>query len=46
MPEVDPTGKEAHEPGAKLDAGKLMGELLILVDGCMFPRVTGDIRVL
>ena len=28
MSEVDPLGKGAHEPGAKVDAGKVMGGLL------------------
>jgi hypothetical protein len=28
MSEIDPLGKSAHEPGAKLDAGKVMGGLL------------------
>ena len=32
--EQDPTGKDAHEPGAKLDAGK--PELVLLLEG--FPR--------
>lgn len=29
MPEADPTGRDPHQPGAKLDSGKIMGELLL-----------------
>ena len=29
MPEVDPTGRDLHQPGAKADSGKIMGELLL-----------------
>ncbi len=28
MEETDPTGRQAHEPGAKLDQGKVMAALL------------------
>ena len=29
MNELDPTGRDAHAPGAKLDAGKLLPALVI-----------------